>query len=272
MLKSFLDQNQIDTPEQQPEPIETNNEIIPDEEDFNNNDSNFLSDLDKTNYNESIEKEKQEQENIKLTKENLKQQEKLRKEKEKEYLKIMKEQDKLNKVTQIKTNKKIIDNDNNSLFSETGNQINGREKNILLKKVRQYKNLFPNELSKFKIKVNATEKELQNYLDEMEILVELDSVDDFLTDSILSSIKVIENVSATTQNYNISGLSDLLKNNKQFHTLCKQLYIKYNCFSQVPPEYQMMFLISTSMYICRNKNIKKNELNSFLNETINIPL
>ena len=106
----------------------------------------------------------------------------------------------------------------------------------------------------------------------MEILVELDSVDDFLTDSILQSLKVVENVSATTTNYNISGLSDLLKNNKQFHTLCKQLYIKYNCFSQVPPEYQMMFLISTSMYICRNKNIKKNELNSFLNETINIPL
>ena len=267
----------IDThPDQQPEQQpETNNEIIPDEEDFNNNDSNFLDDLNKTNYNESIEKDKQEQENIKLTKENLKQQEKLNKEKEKEYLKLFKEQEKLNKqeqkVTQTK-NKKIIDNDTNSLSSETGNQINGREKNILLKKVRQYKNLFPTELSRFKIKVNATEKELQNYLDEMEILVELDSVDDFLTDSILQSLKVVENVSATTTNYNISGLSDLLKNNKQFHTLCKQLYIKYNCFSQVPPEYQMMFLISTSMYICRNKNIKKNELNSFLNETINIPL
>jgi hypothetical protein len=266
-------QEQQPEQEQQPQP-ETNNEIIPDE-DFDYNDCNFLSELNKTNYNESIEKEKEEENNIKLTKENLKQQEKLRKIQDKESLRIIKEQDKLNKeqnkITQIK-NKKIIDNDNNSLFSETGNPINGREKNILLKKVKQYKNLFPTELSKFKIKVNATENELKNYLDEMEILVELDSVDDFLTDSILQSLKVIENVSATTQNYNISGLSDLLKNNKQFHTLCKQLYIKYNCFSQVPPEYQMMFLISTSMYICRNKNIKKNELNSFLNETINIPL
>jgi len=141
-----------------------------------------------------------------------------------------------------------------------------------LKKVRQYKNLFPTELSKFKIKVNATEKELQNYLDEMEILVELDSVDDFLTDSILSSIKVIEGVSATTTNYNISGLSDLLKSNKEFHKLMKMLFIKYGCYSSIPPEYQLMFIVSTSMYICRNKNIKKNELNSFLNETINIPL
>ena len=268
-VKKFSRSKAIDT---QPEPTETNNEVIPDEEDFNYNDSNFLDDLNKTNYNESIENEKQQEENIKLTKANLKEQEKLRKEQEKEHLRIFKEQEKLNKVTQIKKNKKIIDNDTNSLFSETGNQINGREKNILLKKVRQYKNLFPTELSKFKIKVNATEKELQNYLDEMEILVELDSVDDFLTDSILSSIKVIEGVSATTTNYNISGLSDLLKSNKEFHKLMKMLFIKYGCYSSIPPEYQLMFIVSTSMYICRNKNIKKNELNSFLNETINIPL
>ncbi len=65
-----------------------------------------------------------------------------------------------------------------------------------------------------KIKVNASEKELQNYLDEMEILLQLDCVDDFLTDSFLSSIKAIANVSATTKNYNVSGLSDILKSNK----------------------------------------------------------
>ena len=264
-VKKFSRSKAIEQPiEEQPEQKpETNNEVIPDEEDFNYNDSNFLDDLNKTNYNESIENEKQQEENIKLTKANLKEQEKLRKEQEKEHLRIFKEQEKLNKVTQIKKNKKIIDNDTNSLFSETGNQINGREKNILLKKVRQYKNLFPTELSKFKIKVNASEKELQNYLDEMEILVELDSVDDFLTDSILSSIKVIEGVSATTTNYNISGLSDLLKSNKEFHKLMKMLFIKYGCYSSIPPEYQLMFIVSTSVYICRNKNIKKNELNSF---------
>ena len=70
-VKKFSRSKAIDTqPEQQPE---TNNEIIQDEEDFNNNDS-FLSELNKTNYNESIEKEKQQEENIKLTKENLKKQ------------------------------------------------------------------------------------------------------------------------------------------------------------------------------------------------------
>ena len=259
--------------EAQPEPTETNNEVIPDEEDFNYNDSNFLDDLNKTNYNESIENEKQQEENIKLTKANLKEQEKLRKEQEKEHLRIFKEQDKLNKeqqkVNQTKT-KKIIDNDTNSLFSETGHTILGKERNLLLKKVKQYKNLFPNELKKFKIKVNPTQQELKNYLEEMEILVELDSIDSFYTDSILSSIKVIEGTTKNFKNYDISGLSDMLKENKNFHSLSKQLYIKYGCYNNIGPEYQMMFLIATSTFIIKNKNIKKKELENFLNEEIKI--
>ena len=104
----------------------------------------------------------------------------------------------------------------------------------------------------------------------MEILVEFDSVDDFLTDSILSSIKVIENVSATTKNYNISGLSDLLKSNKQFHTLCKKLYLKYGAFDKIPDEYQLLILVSTTAYVCVNKNKGNNELDAYLNETIEL--
>ena len=60
----------------------------------------------------------------------------------------------------------------------------------------------------------------------MEVLVELNSVDDFLTVSIIQSVKVIENTTAHTENYNITGLSEILKANPQFHSLCKQLYIK----------------------------------------------
>jgi hypothetical protein len=264
-------------PEQPTEPeAQTDNEIMSDE-DFNYNDSNFLCELNKTNYNESVEKEKQDEEDKKLTKENLKQQEKLRKEQDKQNLKIFKEQEKLNKelkkeeqkVTQNK-NKKIIDNDTNSLFSETGHINLGKEKNLLLKKVKQYKNLFPSELKKFKIKPNATEQELKNYLEEMEILVELDSIDNFYTDSILSSIKVIEGTTKNFKNYDITGLSDMLKENKTFHSLSKQLYIKYGCYNNIGPEYQMLFLIATSTYIIRNKNIKKKELENFLNEEIKI--
>ena len=61
-------------------------------------------------------------------------------------------------------------------------------KHILLKKVKQYKNLFPEELKKFKIKPNPSEQELQNYLSEMEILVELDSVDEFIMDGVIQSL------------------------------------------------------------------------------------
>ena len=207
----------------------------------------------------------------------MKQQEKLNKEKENEYLRMFKEQEKKNKeqqkeqqkVIQTKT-KKIIDNDTNSLYSETGHINLGLEKNLLLKKVKQYKSLFSNELKRFKIKPNATEQELKNYIDEMQIITELDSVDDFLTESILSSIKVIEGTTKNFKNYDISGLSDMLKENKQFNTLCKQLYIKYGCYNNISPEYQMLFLIATSTYIIRNKNIKKKELENFLNEEIKI--
>ena len=137
-------------PEQEPQ---TDNEIMSDDE-INYNDSNFLCELNKTNYNESIQQEKEKEDNIKLTKENLKQQEKIRKQQDKENLRIMKEQEKIfkeqekeqQKVTQTKT-KKIID-DNNSLYSETGHIILGKDKNLLLKKVKQYKSLFPNELKK----------------------------------------------------------------------------------------------------------------------------
>jgi hypothetical protein len=38
----------------------------------------------------------------------------------------------------------------------------------------------------------------------------------------------------------------------------------------MPDEYQLLFLISTSMYICRNKNIKREELSNYLNEEIKI--
>ena len=234
-------------------------------------DSDFLEDLHKSNYTEKVEEQKQAEENIKLTKQSLKEQEKIRKEQDKENMKLFKEVERRNKEmekAEKKNAKQIIDNDTASIFSEKGTPILGREKHILLKKVKQYKNLFPEELKKFKIKPNPSEQELQNYLSEMEILVELDSVDEFIMDGVIQSLKVVEAVSNTTKNYNISGLSDLLKANKQFHTLCKQLFIKYNCYSSMPPEYQMLFLISTSCYVVRNKNMNKQQFNQYLDERI----
>jgi hypothetical protein len=157
--------------------------------------------------------------------------------------------------------------DDNSLFSEKGTEILGQEKRVLLSKIQQYKNLFPDELKRFKIKKNCSTQDLQLYLEEMEVIVNTDSVEQFLTDSIIQCIKLTEGISSYTK-YDISGCADILKSNKQFHTLCKQLYIKYKVFSNIPPEWSIIILVSTTAYMCKVKNSRKKELNIFLNEKI----
>ena len=160
--------------------------------------------------------------------------------------------------------------DDNSLFSEKGTEILGQERRVLLSKIQQYKNLFPDELKKFKIKKNCSTQDLHLYLSEMETIVNTDSVEQFLTDSIIQCIKLTEGVSSYTK-YDISGCADMLKGNKQFHTLCKQLYIKYKVFSNIPPEYSIVILVSTTAYMCRVKNSRKKELDVFLNTKIEKP-
>ena len=68
--------------------------------------------------------------------------------------------------------------------------------------------------------------------------------------------------------YDISGLSILLKSNPQFVSLSKQLFIKYNIFSNVPIEYQMMMCIVSTSYLCIQKNKGRASINSYLNEQI----
>ena len=63
----------------------------------------------------------------------------------------------------------------------------------------------------------------------MDAILNTTNVDMFITDGIMQSLKLIEGVSSHTR-YNISGLSLLLSNNKQFHNLTKQLYLKYKIF------------------------------------------
>jgi hypothetical protein len=166
-----------------------------------------------------------------------------------------------------KSKKAIKEDNNNSLFSKEGTEIIGKDKRILLSKIQQYKSLFPELFQKFKIKFNATTEELQAYLSEMDSIVECDSVESFLLDSILQCIKLIEGVSSLTR-YDIQGLADLLKQNKQFHQLSKQLFIKYKVFNAVPPETQLIFLVATSAYICNSKNRRKNEIESYLNQPV----
>ena len=100
------------------------------------------------------------------------------------------------------------------------------------------------------------------------MLVETNNVDEFLTDAIFQIIKVVEVGSSYTQNYNVTGMTLLLKSNQQFMNLSKQLMIKYGCYSRVPPEYEMIMIISTTAYICAGKNKRKAQLQEYLNTPV----
>ena len=157
---------------------------------------------------------------------------------------------------------KTIDEEED-LYSKKGTQILGESKLLLINKITQYKQLFKDQLKGFKIKKNATEEELAAYLEEINIIVSIGSIDTFIIDSILSSIKMCEGLSCYTK-YDITGLADILKTNPQFNNLVKILYLKYGVFSAIPPESQLLFLVATSTYICVQTN-KKKKMDNFLN-------
>ena len=228
-------------------------------------DDNFLSELNSSNYQKEQEEELNREANLKQQKELEKERIKQQKEQEKYMKTIEKEQNKINR-----SNKAKINNDN-ELYSDEGTCIQGKEKLLLLHKIKQYKTLFPDELKSFKIKPNCSVSDLKQYIDEIDVIVSTSDVDQFLTDSILQCIKLIEIPTSRTKNFNITGLSDMLKSNKQFHQLCKKLYLKYGCFDNVPPEYQLVLLVATTAYVCKNKNAGRNELELYLNEPIVLP-
>lgn len=167
---------------------------------------------------------------------------------------------------QNKTNKSSGETED-GMFSDKGTEILGKERIMLLKKVQQYKSLFPDELKSFRVKKSPTADELKDVLEEMSVLVEVNSMDSFMLDSVLQCMRLVEGASSVT-NYNIQGCADLLKSNKEFHRLCKMLFIKYGCFSKVPPEMQLLMLVSTTGYMCIQKNKNKASINEYLNSTI----
>jgi hypothetical protein len=224
----------------------------------------FLAELGSDQYQPSaplVSDKQREKAEAREMKQLIMQQERERKQREKEQKKAEKESNK-------KPPRSKVDNDTDSIYGDEGTPILGRDKLVMMKKVKQYKSLFPDELSKFKIKRNPSVEDLEHALAEMEVIVETGGIDGFLMDSVVQCIKLIEGVCANTKNYDIRGCADLLKNNKQFHSLCKQLFIKYNVFSAVPCEYQLILLVSTTAYMCTQKNKNKSQLNSYLDATV----
>ena len=245
---------ELSEPEPEPEPEVYN--TVPDDISEVSLDNNFLSDLNADNFREPPSQQE------------IKQEEKQQKAQKKSYDKLFKEIQKESKM--LARPKKSKYEDDSSLFDDQGTELIGREKRVLLSKIQQYKNLFPEELSKFKIKKNCSTSDLQLYLSEMESIVDTSSVEQFLSDSIIQCIKLTEGVSSYTR-YDITGCADLLKSNKQFHTLTKQMYIKYKVFDKVPPEWQLMILVATTAWMCKSKNAKKKEIENFLNQPLNPP-
>lgn len=147
-------------------------------------------------------------------------------------------------------------------------EILGREKRTLLQKITQYKELFPEELKKLKINKKASVEDLKLVIDEIETILDLSTTDTFLIEGIYASIKIVENVSTLTQNYNVTGLVDILKSNPEFTKICKQLSVKYNMFSKVEPEHKLLFIVSVSCFIVLQKNRKRTELENYLNQPI----
>ena len=256
------------SPKPEPESLYEEDSVSEISED-NNQDDDFLADLNNVNFREPP------------TKEELKEKEKMQKEIEKNQQKaakaekssrldldsIFKKAKAAQSVPKTPKPQKSQYEDDNSLFDDKGTELLGKDKRMLLSKIQQYKSLFPDELGKFKIKKNCSAEDLKLYLTEMESIVDTSSVEQFLTDSILQCIKMTEGLSSYTK-YDITGCADLLKANKQFHTLTKQMYIKYKVFNNVPPEYSLAVLVATTAYICKNKNTKKKEIESFLNQPI----
>ena len=225
----------------------------------------FFADLTNGSFNtaaEEVEMEKTRKMETKEEKEMAKQAAAMERERLKFQAKQEREAAKLNKKANI------IGKEESEIFSNEGSEILGKDRRMLLNKVQQYKELFKADLKGFKVKKSATVEELKAYIDEMENIVNTSNVDEFLLDGILASIKMVEGVSAMTKTYNVSGLSDMLKANPHFHSLAKQLFLKYGVFSATPPEYQMLFLVATTAYICRSKNLKKDEMMAYLNEPI----
>ena len=240
-------------------------------------DDNFLQELTNTHY---VEKKKLTEKELK--KQNNEEKRQMvrfiqdQKREEKIQIRLNKEEDLRQKRENKNINKmmcgkskheKVEKEENNSLFDDQPTELMGREKLIIMKKIQQYKILFPKELSKFKLKKKINLEELKVSLEECCALVEINSIDGFILDSILSCIKMCENYSQDSD-YDISGLSILLKSNPQFISLAKQLFIRYNVFSNVPIEYQMCMCIISTSYLCIQKNKGKSSINSYLDEKI----
>jgi hypothetical protein len=258
-------------PEPEPEPereeVLTQDEICHEGYTFDENDHDLFDDLTNENYvSEEIDKKesKSEKERLKLEKEQLKLD--IAKSKESERLKKIEDKalEKLMKPTKKTTVSKDIDDE---LFSNTPDELLGLDKRQLLKKISEYRNLFPKQLKSFKIKKNPTTEDLQKVISEFDAIVSTDSVEGFALEALLSCVGLAENVSSRTK-YNITGTAELLRKNDKFANLCKQLFLKHHVFSNVSVEMQLIICIGMTSMIAKDQNDRRTSVNDLLSQTV----
>ena len=92
-------------------------------------DDSFLSELNNSNYQKEQEEEQQKEEKLKQSKEL----EKERIKQEKEFMKQIEKES----IKQERTNKSKINSDS-ELYSDTGTEIQGKDKLLLIHKIKQY--------------------------------------------------------------------------------------------------------------------------------------
>ena len=222
---------------------------------MDNNDE-FLEELQNDKYVNQNELDKQQEIDDK-------QQDKIDKKQNKLDSKISKAQKLEEKQQQIQ--KKLEEKENK--INNDSTEIIGKTKRQLLTKINKYKKLFKSELSDYKINKNASEDELKNHIINIQDLLDSSEIDNYINDSIYSCIKMIEPFTSKSR-YDLTGLSNMLKLNPQFDVMCKKLMLKYNCFSNTPIEYQMIMLVSTSVYLTLQMNKSKPAMEQFLNQKI----
>ena len=149
------------------------------------------------------------------------------------------------------------------------------EKLSLQRKLKQYQIMFPQELSEFMKtamfkKANKSIDDMHTCIAEMDLILSVGSeenIDNFILSSILETLKVVEPMSKLyrigSEKYDITGLSDALKNNPQFLSLCKRMLLKYNTFIDVPLPIQLIFCVSIQATAVVHENrIKKSQLST----------
>ena len=188
---------------------------------------------------------------------------------EKDEIKANKQKNRILQEEKIIEKQKIKkEKEDDDQIIDDNEQFLGKDKRQLLQKISQYRQMFEKELEKIVIKKNPTIQELKNYILEFQCIIELSNLDVFIIDGIYSVLNIIEPMTSKTKFFNIKGLSLVLKNNEQFNKLMKQMFLKYNCYSSVSPEYQCILILISSIYLVINKNNNRVNIENYLNEKI----